>query len=127
MPLTQIFVRGDKPTDYRLAIAESLQKALTDALGVPAEERFQLITEFGEDNFIFDPSFKNISRSQDLVMIVITLKAGRSSELKKTLYRAIVAELGNSPQVRREDVLIVLHENGPADWSFGDGRAQLLD
>jgi 4-oxalocrotonate tautomerase len=127
MPLTQIFLRGGKPTGYRLAIAESLQKALTDALGVPAEERFQLITEFGKDNFIFDPSYKNISRSQDLVMIVITLKAGRSNELKKTLYQTIVTELGNSPKIRREDVLIVLHENGPADWSFGDGGAQLLD
>jgi 4-oxalocrotonate tautomerase len=127
MPLTQMFLRSGKPADYRLAIAESVQKALTDALGVPTEERFQLITEFDEDNFIFDPSFKNISRSQDLVMIVITLKAGRSNEMKKTLYQAIVAELGNRPQVRREDVLIVLHENGPADWSFGGGAAQLLE
>jgi hypothetical protein len=122
-----MFLRSGKPADYRLAIAESVQKALTDALGVPTEERFQLITEFDEDNFIFDPSFKNISRSQDLVMIVITLKVGRSNEMKKTLYQAIVAELGNRPQVRREDVLIVLHENGPADWSFGGGAAQLLE
>ena len=30
-------------------------------------------------------------------------------------------------RIRREDVLIVLHENGPADWSFGDGVAQLLE
>jgi len=127
MPLTQIFLRSGKSPEHRQAITESVQRALTEALGVPAEERFQLITEFGKDNFIFDPSFKNISRSQDLVMIVITLKAGRPNDLKKTLYQAIVAELGSRAQVRREDVLIVLHENGPADWSFGDGRAQLLD
>jgi 4-oxalocrotonate tautomerase len=126
MPMTQIFLRSGKSTAYRLAIAERVQKALTESLGVPPEERFQLITEKGEEDFLFDPSFKNISRSKDLVMIVITLKAGRSVALKESLYQSIVRELGIDPRIRPEDILIILHENGAVDWSFGSGHAQLL-
>jgi hypothetical protein len=29
--------------------------------------------------------------------------------------------------VRREDLLIVLHENDTADWSFGNGVAQYVE
>jgi 4-oxalocrotonate tautomerase len=125
MPMTQIILRTGKAPAYRRAIADGVQKALTESIGVPSHERFCVITETDKDNFVFDPSFPNIARSEDLVMITITLKAGRSDALKQLLYQAIVAELGRNPRIRPQDVLIILHENGPADWSFGNGVAQL--
>jgi 4-oxalocrotonate tautomerase len=126
MPMTQIYLRNGKPSSYRRALADGVQKALTNSLGVPAEERFQIILELDEDGLIFDPGFRNVSRSRDFVMILITLKAGRSDELKQSLYQAIIHELGNDPDVRSEDVMVVLRENSAADWSFGNGLAQLL-
>jgi 4-oxalocrotonate tautomerase len=126
MPMTQIYLRSGKPSGYRRAIADGIQKALTEAISVPAEERFQIITEVNSENFVFDPAFRNVSRSQDFMIVVITMKAGRSDSLKKLLYQEIVRELGLDPGVRPEDVMIVLRENGAADWSFGKGVAQLL-
>jgi 4-oxalocrotonate tautomerase len=126
MPMTQIYLRLGKPVSYRRAIADGVQKALGDAIGVPAEERFQIITELNSQNLIFDPGFRNVSRSQDFMIILITLKSGRSDSLKQSLYQAIVRELARNPGVRPEDVMIVLRENGAADWSFGNGLAQLL-
>jgi 4-oxalocrotonate tautomerase len=126
MPMTQIYLRSGKPSSYRRAIADGIQKALTNAIGVPAEERFQIITELNSENLIFDPGFRNVSRSQDFMIVVITLKSGRSDSLKQLLYQAIVRELARNPGVRSEDVMIVLRENGAADWSFGNGVAQLL-
>jgi 4-oxalocrotonate tautomerase len=126
MPMTQIYLRSGKPLSYRRAIADGIQKALTDAISVPAEERFQIITELNSEGLIFDPAFRNISRSQDFMIILVTLKAGRSNSLKQLLYQAIVRELTLNPGVRSEDVMIVLRENGAADWSFGNGAAQLL-
>jgi 4-oxalocrotonate tautomerase len=126
MPLTQIYLRSGKPFSYGRAIADGIQKALTDAISVPAEERFQIITELNSENLIFDPGFRNVSRSQDFMIVVITLKSGRSDSLKQLLYQAIVRELARNPGVRSEDVMIVLRENGAADWSFGNGVAQLL-
>jgi 4-oxalocrotonate tautomerase len=126
MPMTQIYLRSGKPSSYRRAIADGIQTALTDAIGVPAEERFQIITELNSENLIFDPGFRNVSRSQDFMIVVITLKSGRSDSLKQLLYQAIVRELARNPGVRPEDVMIVLRENESADWSFGNGVAQLL-
>jgi 4-oxalocrotonate tautomerase len=126
MPMTQIYLHSGKPSSYRRAIADGIQKALTNAIGVPAEERFQIITELNSENLIFDPGFRNVSRSQDFMIVVITLKSGRSDSLKQLLYQAIVRELARNPGVRSEDVMIVLRENGAADWSFGNGVAQLL-
>jgi 4-oxalocrotonate tautomerase len=126
MPMTQIYLRSGKPLPYRTAIAVGVQKALAEAISVPAEERFQIITELGGENLLFDTGFRNISRSQDFMIIMVTLKAGRSDFLKQALYQAIVRELALNPGVRSEDVMIVLSENGAADWSFGNGVAQLL-
>ena len=126
MPLTQIYLRSGKPFSYRRAIADGIQNALTDAISVPAEERFQIIVELDREGLIFDPEFRNVSRSQDFMIILITLKSGRPDSLKQLLYQAIVRELALNPVVRTEDVMIVLRENGSADWSFGNGVAQLL-
>jgi 4-oxalocrotonate tautomerase len=126
MPMTQIYLCSGKPSSYRRAVADGIQKALTDAISVPAEERFQVIVELNRENFLFDPGFRNISRSQDFMIILITLKSGRSDALKRVLYQAIIRELSRNPGVRSEDVMIVLRENGSADWSFGNGLAQLL-
>jgi 4-oxalocrotonate tautomerase len=126
MPMTQIYLRSGKPSSYRRAIADGIQKALADAISVPAEERFQIITELNSENLVFDPGFRNVSRSQDFMIILITLKSGRADSLKRSLYQAIVRELALNPGVRPEDVMIVLRENGAADWSFGNGGAQLL-
>jgi 4-oxalocrotonate tautomerase len=126
MPLTQIYLRSGKPYSYRRAIADGIQKALTGAIGVPAEERFQIILELDGESLIFDPEFRNVSRSEDFMVILITLKTGRSDSLKQALYQAIVRELVLNPGLRSEDVMIVLRENESADWSFGNGVAQLL-
>jgi 4-oxalocrotonate tautomerase len=126
MPMTQIYLHSGKPLSYRRAIADGVQRALTDAISVPAEERFQIVTEVSSEDLIFDPGFRNISRSRDFLMILITLKAGRSDSLKQSLYQAIARELKLNPGVRSEDIMVVLRENGASDWSFGNGVAQLL-
>jgi 4-oxalocrotonate tautomerase len=126
MRLTQIYLHSGKPFSYRRAVADGIQKALTDAISVPAEERFQIILDLNSEDLVFDPEFRNVSRLQDFMIILITLKSGRSDSLKQLLDQAIVRELALNPGVRTEDVIIVLRDNGSADWPFGNGVAQLL-
>jgi 4-oxalocrotonate tautomerase len=46
----------------------------------------------------------------------------------KTAYREIAAQrMSATGLVRPEDLLIVLHENDTADWSFGNGVAQYVE
>jgi hypothetical protein len=45
----------------------------------------------------------------------------------KTVYREIAQRMSATGLVRAEDLLIVLHENDTADWSFGNGVAQYVE
>jgi 4-oxalocrotonate tautomerase len=123
MPLVRIDLREGKPADYRAAIGEVIYEALL-SIGVPPNDRFQIITEHPKSDLIFDPGYLGIERSEALVMIQITLNEGRSLELKKRLYQSIADQLNGRLSIRREDVFINLVEVKKENWSFGNGEAQ---
>jgi len=123
MPLVRIDLREGKPADYRAAIGEVIYDALL-SIGVPQNDRFQIITEHPNSGLIFDPGYLGVERSEALVMIQITLNEGRSLELKKRLYKSIADQLNSRLSIRREDVFINLVEVKKENWSFGNGEAQ---
>jgi phenylpyruvate tautomerase PptA (4-oxalocrotonate tautomerase family) len=125
MPLVRISHRADSTDAYRQALSDGVQEALESTVNVPANDRFHILTEH-TTGLIFDPHYLGIERSRDWVAIQITLRRGRSVEMKQALYRRIVANLGERPGLRPEDVLICLVENDLADWSFGNGEAQYV-
>jgi phenylpyruvate tautomerase PptA (4-oxalocrotonate tautomerase family) len=94
------------------------------SVGVPANDRFEVVNEHDTDNFQYDPDYLGIHRTDDLVIIQITWNEGRTVEQKKKLYKAIAEGLAESPGVRKEDVLINLVEVKKENWSFGNGEAQ---
>ena len=126
MPLTSIAMRKGKSKEYRRAVADGVHAALVEAVGIPADDRFQLVTEYDPEGLIYDPSFLNIERSDDIVIIQITLRGGRSRETRAALHRTIARNLSESPGLRTEDVFVSLIENDYADWSVGRGEAPLL-
>ena len=126
MPLTSITMLKCKPKEYRRAVADSVHAALVEAVGIPADDRFQLITEVEPDGLIYDPAFLDIERTDDIVIIQITLRSGRPRETRAALHRTIAQKLSESPGLRMEDVFVSLVENDYADWSVGRGEAPLL-
>ena len=60
---------------------------MVDTMNVPAADRFQIITEHAADDFIYDPNYLDVQRSDDLVFIQISLSAGRTVEQKRAFYR----------------------------------------
>ena len=124
MPLTRISLRAGKPVEYRKALTEGIQRALIEHCKVPPDDIFMLITEHEAGNFVYDNQYLNVERSDDLVMIQITLNNTRTLEQKRALYKRMADELAESPGLRREDVLINLVEVLKENWSFGNGIAQ---
>jgi 4-oxalocrotonate tautomerase len=124
MPLVRIAVREGKPAAYRAAVGEGVHRAMVETMNVPALDRFQVITEHPAGGLVYDPSYLGIARTDDLVVIQITLNAGRTVEMKRALYARIADLLGAAPGVRREDVLVSLVEVAKENWSFGNGIAQ---
>ncbi|HEX2651724.1 MAG TPA: tautomerase family protein [Burkholderiales bacterium] len=123
MPLVRISLLKGKPASYRRKIGDAVHQAMVETISVPAKDRFQLITEHDPEDFVFDREYLGIARSRDLVIVQITLSAGRSLYLKRSLYRAIAARLGAAVQLRPEDVWINLVETAKENWSFGNGLA----
>ena len=126
MPLIRIDMRRGKSPQYRRAVADGIHRALVDGIGVPEKDRFQIITEHDGDNLIYDRDYFGVARSDDTIFIQVSLRRGRSPEVKSDFYRRVVANLAADPGIRPEDVAIILTENGDGDWSFGKGEAQLL-
>ena len=123
MPLVRIDIRKGKDASYRQAIGHAVYDALVNA-GVPEKDRFQVVGEHDHGNFLFDPDYLGIHRSDDLVMIQITWNEGRTVEQKKALFKAIVDSLSADPGIRPEDVVINLVDVKKDNWSFGNGVAQ---
>jgi phenylpyruvate tautomerase PptA (4-oxalocrotonate tautomerase family) len=125
MPLVRISHRAGVTDAHRQALSDGVQEAMESTINVPANDRFHILTEHAA-GLIFDPHYLGIERSPDWVAIQITLRKGRTVEMKQALYRRIVANLAEQPGLRPEDVLICLVENELADWSFGHGEAQYV-
>lgn len=124
MPLVRISLIEGKTAEYRKKIGDAVHQAMVEILNVPPLDRFQLISTHAKSDFIYDPQYLNIARTDGLVMIQITLNSGRSTEMKKAFYKRVAELLGTEIKVRPEDVLISLVEVSKENWSFGNGVAQ---
>lgn len=125
MPLVRISLREGKSAQYRRAVGDGVHAALIEAASVPQLDRFQILTEHAAADLIYDPTYLGVSRTDDIVMIQITLNT-RTQAVKVALYKAIAEQLAKSPGIRPQDVLISLVSVLPEDWSFGDGKAQYV-
>jgi phenylpyruvate tautomerase PptA (4-oxalocrotonate tautomerase family) len=126
MPLTRVSLRRGKPAAYRKAILENLYQAMRETFDVPEGDRFMTIAEHDPDDFVYGADYLGIRRSDDLVIIQITVSNTRPVAQKQKLYRRIVERLAERPGLRPEDVFINLVEVLPENWSFGNGEAQYV-
>src|SRR5580698_5170840 len=126
MPLTRVSLRRGKPAAYRKAILEGLYQAMRETFNVPEGDRFMILTEHDEDDFAYDVNYLGIKRSDDLVIIQLTISNTRPRAQKQKLYGRIVERLTENPGLRAEDIFINLVEVLPENWSFGDGVAQYV-
>ncbi len=124
MPLVRIDLAAGKSADYHAAIGDAVYEAMLATLGVPKNDRFQVITEHAGSDFVVDPTYLGIERTRDAVLIQLTLNAGRTVEKKQAFYKAVADSLHERLGLRREDVFINLVEVVKENWSFGNGEAQ---
>ena len=103
MPLTRISLRHGKSAAYRKALCDGLYRALREALNVPEDDRFILISEHDEVDFDYGANWLGIARSDDLVIFQITVHDTRTVAQKKALYRRLVELLTESPGLRPEE------------------------
>jgi len=126
MPIVRIDLREGKTPEYRKQVGEIVYHAMIEALGVPKDDRFQVIAEHSKNDLIFDSDYLGIHRTDDCIFLQITLNSGRTLETKQRFYKAVADGLHEGLKLRREDVLISLVEVQKENWSFGNGEAQYV-
>lgn len=124
MPLVRIDLKQRTDATFAKRVGVQVYNAMRSAIGVPEYDNFQILAEHDEQHFVYDPQYFGIERTDDLVIIQITLMEGRATEQKKLLYKTIADSLHQELGVRREDVFINLVETKSENWSFGNGIAQ---
>lgn len=126
MPITRVSLRKGKSVAYRQAILKGLYEAMHETFNVPETDYFMLVSEHDAPDFWCSPTYMGGPRSDDLVIIQLTVNNTRDLTQKRALYRRIADKLAADPGLRQEDVLINLLETTVENWSLGFGRATFV-
>jgi 4-oxalocrotonate tautomerase len=127
LPLITLSLEAGRTGEQKRQLADAVYEALRAAIQIPENDRFVAIREHAAGDLVADPGYLGVVRSGRPVFVEITLRRGRPAEKKQALYHEIAQRMSATGLVRAEDLLIVLHENDTADWSFGNGVAQYVD
>lgn len=126
MPLIRVSLRSGKSADYKATLVDTVYTSLRETFDVPEGDLFALVHEHAAADFLYSPDYLGIARSDELIVIQLTVSNTRSQAQKKALYRAIADGLARRLGVRPEDVFITLVPATREDWSFGNGIAQYV-
>ena len=121
MPFVHTYVHQSTSPATRSAIVGAIHEALVSGIGMPPDELFNMVQAYDPANFHFSRSFNGIARSEQLVVVEITLRRGRSDAMKRALYAAITENISKINGLSPRDVFIFMHENDYSDWSVGNG------
>ena len=124
MPLVRVDVPEAVTEETRRLIGDVVYDALRSELSVPEDDRFVVVASHRRAGLQVAAHYLGIERSEQALIIQVTLNAGRSVDLKRAFYAAVADGLHERVGVRREDVFINLVEVPPENWSFGNGIAQ---
>jgi len=124
MPLARIDVPRGRTAAFRRTVGDVVYESMLETLKVPANDRFQVISEHDAQDLLLDRSYLGVQRSSACIVIQVTLNEGRTVDQKRDFYRKVADGLHDRAGMRREDVLISLVEVRKENWSFGNGEAQ---
>jgi len=124
MPLVRISLQEGKSEQYRRAVADGVHQALVEAIDAPPQDRFQIVTQHTANDLIYDPTYLGVERGDNIVVVQITLSAGRKPGQKRKLFQRMAEILAKNPGLRPQDLMINLVETAWENWSFGNGEAQ---
>jgi len=127
MPLVRISLRQGTSAEYRQALSDGVHRAMIEAIAIPPDDRFQVITEYLPESLIYDPQYLGVHRSDRVVFVQITMSFGRKPQQKRKLFKRMAEILAEAPGLSPQDLCINLVETSWENWSFGNGQAQYMD
>lgn len=127
MPLVRIDLLEGKTAEFKSQLGELVYESMLETIGIPEEDKFVVVNDLKAEELIFSTNYLGIDRTDGIVIIQITMNEGRTTEVKKALYKKVADNLNNQLDIRKEDVFINLVEVNKENWSFGNGIAQYAE
>ncbi len=121
MPITTIDIRTTYPEPVEIDIIEAVQKALLETLQLPENDRNVKLAVHAPHRMIVPPQ---LAQPEKRTVVTVVMFPGRSGDVKRKLYQAIVANLENcAAAIPRDHVLICLQEVPFEHWGIRGGQA----
>ncbi|MFE0442599.1 tautomerase family protein [Aerococcus sp. NPDC058936] len=127
MPLVRIDLLEGKTAAFKTQLGELVYESMLETIGIPEEDKFVVVNDLKAEELIFSTNYLRIDRTDGIVIIQITMNEGRTTEVKKALYKTVADKLNSQLDIRKEDVFINLVEVNKENWSFGNGIAQYAE
>jgi len=115
MPLVKIETIKGHDREFLQTLMNSTMDCVQSVLALPADDRNIRLMEYESNLFIMKEPYK--------YLIEITMFSGRSSNIKKTLYKTIVSVLEEKNGIKKEEIFIVLNEQPLENWGVRGGTA----
>ena len=115
MPLVKIETRRSWSPSQKKEIMEAIHLAMREALKIPENDRDIRFHEYHPEDFQVSSD-----KTENYILVEISMFTGRSLQAKKNLYQGIVANLGKQG-ILATDVFIVLHEVPLENWGVRGG------
>lgn len=127
MPLVRIDLLEGKTAAFKTQLGELVYESMLETIGIPEEDKFVVVNDLKAEELIFSTNYLGVDRTDGIVIIQITMNEGRTTEVKKALYKTVADKLNSQLDIRKEDVFINLVEVNKENWSFGNGIAQYAE
>ena len=127
MPLVRIDLLEGKTAEFKTQLGELVYESMLETIGIPEEDKFVIVNDLKAEELIFSTNYLGVDRTEGIVIIQITMNEGRTTEVKKALYKTVADKLNSQLDIRKEDVFINLVEVNKENWSFGNGIAQYAE
>jgi len=125
MPLMKIDMLRGRSKEEIKEILDVSYEVMLETLGVPENDRYQIVTQHDEDEMIILDTGLGFSRTRD-VLVFSLVSRPRTVAQKECFYRELAVRLSEKIGLNLSDVMINFSINQDEDWSFGHGEAQFL-
>lgn len=129
MPVFHAHIPRDRfSSAQKRALADAFNGALVEALDIPVEDRFVILSEPGPDELFLHPTFMEMQRDPVSAMIAtVMIGTHRPIEDKRRLAAAITRRVVAAVGVTSDDVFLTLIPVPNENFSFGCGELQLAE
>ncbi|MCP4050896.1 MAG: tautomerase family protein [bacterium] len=113
MPQVKIYGIKKNITSKREQLSEIIHSCIVFAFNIPADKRFHRFIPLDKSDFIFPAD-----RSDDYIIIELSIFEGRSIASKKTLINMLLQKISLELDISSKDIEITIFETPVSNWGI---------